>query len=153
MQELTLEEVVATTRASRRNVKYWTALYNLPFRKDGRRNLYPPATVTLLAAITLLSEHSIFTTTYIRWLVDRALERSPAAPRRAGRITRNWETITNAFGATGLLPPELVAFLETAEPLAPEDHRRESAAPSTTMGPGGSLSPSYRRTRDDDALL
>lgn len=153
MQELTLEEVVATTRASRRNVKYWTALYNLPFRKDGRRNLYPPVTVTLLTAIALLSEHSIFTTTYIRWLVDRVLERSPAAPRRAVRITRDWEAITNAFGATGLLPPELVAFLATAKPLAPEDSRQTATLSPTAMGSGGSPAPSYRRTRDDDALL
>lgn len=153
MQELTLEEVVATTRASRRNVKYWTALYDLPFRRDGRRNLYPPVTVTLLGAIVLLSEHALFTTTYIRWLVDRVLERSPADPRRAARIARNWDSITEAFGETGLLPPELVSFLATAEPPPLEVPRGFQATPTQPPIPGIGSASSYRRTRDDDALL
>ncbi|RMH56671.1 MAG: MerR family transcriptional regulator [Candidatus Hydrogenedentota bacterium] len=72
---LTIEAVRKETGISFRNIKYWTALYELPFQKKGRRNYYPPDTVELLRAIALLSRFHVFSSRYIRWLIDLKLER------------------------------------------------------------------------------
>ncbi len=80
MEELTLEQVVRQTGISTRNVKYWCTLHRLEVRRRGRRNLYPPSTVSLLEAIARLADLHVYTTRFTRWLVDLALGRPPAEP-------------------------------------------------------------------------
>lgn len=149
MIEFTLEELIVRTGASRRNIKYWTALYVLPFRRDGRRNFYPEITERILKGITLLAAHPVFTTAYIRWMVDAALERPAADPARAAALRTGWTAATDAFGITGLLPPALPDVLEKIAP--PESPRRSQ----TVVRAVGNFVPekTRSRSRDDDALL
>jgi DNA-binding transcriptional MerR regulator len=70
---LYLEDVVEETEITERNVKYWSQKYDLPVEKDGRRNVYPPRTVSLLRLIRLLSDSELFTHHFIRLQVQRAL--------------------------------------------------------------------------------
>ncbi|MBL4889766.1 MAG: MerR family transcriptional regulator [Candidatus Lindowbacteria bacterium] len=75
MADLNLEEVVKETGISVRNIKYWSALYDLEFIKQGRRNYYPRKTVDLLKVIGELSELQLFTTNLVRILVDASMGR------------------------------------------------------------------------------
>ncbi len=148
MLEFTLEELIVRTGVSRRNIKYWTALYALPHRRDGRRNFYPPITEQLLKGISLLSAHPIFTTAYIHWLIDAVLERPPADPDRAIALRSGWATLDSAFGTTGLLPPGLPEFLMTVATPTP----RQPEFPRPMESPFVS-NHSRPRKHDDDSLL
>ncbi|MFB6356347.1 MAG: MerR family transcriptional regulator, partial [bacterium] len=77
MSTMYLDDVIEQTGISERNVKYWSQKYDLPVEKDGRKNVYPPRTVTLLELIRLLSDTELFTHHFIRLQVQRALGVSP----------------------------------------------------------------------------
>lgn len=145
--ERTLEELTKRTGVSRRNIKYWTALYDLPFRREGRRNLYPEITERLLRAIAALSAHPIFTTAYVRWMIDTALEREPADPRRAAALATRWADVMNAFSAGGLLPPGLTTLFSRLPPSQPTANEviRPRVSPSSSGG--------THKRQEDDALL
>lgn len=68
-----LDDVVEETSITERNVKYWSQKYDLPVEKDGRKNVYPRRTVTLLRLIKVLSDTELFTHHFIRIQVQRAL--------------------------------------------------------------------------------
>ena len=68
-----LDDVIEETGITERNVKYWSQKYDLPVEKDGRKNVYPPRTMTLLRLIETLSDTELFTHHFIRIQVQRAL--------------------------------------------------------------------------------
>lgn len=72
-ESMYLEDVIEETGITERNVKYWSQKYDLPVEKDGRRNLYPPRTISLLRLVKLLSDTELFTHHFIRLQVQRAL--------------------------------------------------------------------------------
>ncbi len=74
MSKKYLEDVEEETGISERNIKYWSQKYDLPVEKDGRRNVYPERTITLLRLIELLSDTELFTHNFIRLQVQRALD-------------------------------------------------------------------------------
>ena len=61
-----LEDVIELTGISERNIKFWVAEYRLKVFKEGRKNLYPPITITLLNLIKELTESKLFTTKFIQ---------------------------------------------------------------------------------------
>jgi len=66
-----LEDVIDITGISERNVKFWVAEYRLKVTKEGRKNIYPEQTITLLRLIKELSESRFFTTKFIQIQVER----------------------------------------------------------------------------------
>lgn len=74
MSKKYVEDVEEETEISERNIKYWSQKYDLPVEKDGRRNVFPERTITLLRLIKLLSDTELFTHNFIRLQVQRALD-------------------------------------------------------------------------------
>lgn len=141
MEELTLEHVVAETGISVRNVKYWSALYKLDVRRKGRRNYYPRRTVEILSAIADLAAQQVFTTHFVRWLVDVAMERDPARDARCGRYQ---DARARLSAALGVALPEMPPSRWSGAPPRP-------AAPDATIS--SIRSTAARPRRDDEALL
>jgi len=75
MDELPIENVLAETGISRRNINYWVSTYSLEIVKRGRKNYFPRKTVELLKLISMLSNLNIFSSIFIRWLIDIYLSR------------------------------------------------------------------------------
>ena len=75
MDELPIENVLAETGISRRNINYWVSTYALEIVKRGRKNYFPRKTVELLKLISMLSNLNIFSSIFIRWLIDIYLSR------------------------------------------------------------------------------
>ncbi len=68
-----LDDVIEETGISKRNVKYWCQKYELPVKKDGRKNVYPEDTINALELVKLLSNSQLFNHRFIRLQIQRAL--------------------------------------------------------------------------------
>lgn len=147
---MTLEEVVSETGIPVRNIKYWSSIYELEFRRQGRRNFYPRRTVEILMTIDALSAPQLFTTHFIRWLVDLALGR----PLKNSELIERYRRLQEEYGSVLGLP----------EPVAPRpgSGRRVRRIARTVISVP--LPPSYSspalpvftprpRRKDDEALL
>lgn len=141
MEELTLEDVVAETGITVRNIKYWSALYKLDVRRKGRRNFYPRRTVEILNVIADLAAQQVFTTHFVRWLVDVAMERDPA---RDARFIRYRDARARLSSALGVALPEMPPGRWSSD--APLSAPPEAAAPRFRAA-------LPRSHREDDALL
>lgn len=132
MKELTLPEVIAQTGISERNIKYWSAFYDLEVVRRGRKNFYPRRTIDLLKVIAELSQLQIFTTNFVRWLVDTAL-------RRPMEDAERFQSYKNRF-------QDLSIRLGMELPVIPGiDSRIQSPSRRPAIPPSGSI--------EDDALL
>lgn len=74
-KDYTLNQILELTGITRRNVKFWTNVYNIKPTKVGRRNYYSEIELQLLKMISFLSSHSLYTQKFIKLLVDFNLQR------------------------------------------------------------------------------
>jgi len=72
-----LEQVMSITGISKRNIKFWSNVYNIKPEKIGRSNYYSEKLLQLLKMISFLSESLLFTQKFIKLLIDFNLNRLP----------------------------------------------------------------------------
>ncbi len=133
MSKKYLEDVEEETGISERNIKYWSQKYELPVAKDGRRNVYPERTITLLKLIELLSDTELFTHRFIRLQVKRALdeldEDSENCQAYHDVLTRGKKLLSQIDSAGGkVIVPALTASDEKASPGRKKRKSRPSAS-------------------------
>ncbi len=126
-----LEDVIEITAISERNIKFWVAEYHLNVYKEGRKNVYPPQTITLLNLIKELTESKFFTTRFIQIQVERC--KNPHRTNIKGLQSLNEITkkmLQYIFEMTDKNQEEKVAEAAVsnavAEPEAPKITERES---------------------------
>ena len=156
MREWTLEEIIEERGISARNIKYWTSIYTLDTRREGRRNFYPEITVEILSAVHALAELQLFSTRYIRMLVDHALQRDCSDPDRARDYARHHEALSKTLPIPAPLFPGLPhAEAKTSSVVAHrvDDVRNVKVVEDEDDALSRPRSFVQSRKRDDDSLL